>query len=432
MGGRRAADRPTHGRRHRVVVIGAGFGGLAVVKGLRDAPVDVVLVEANTFHTFQPLLYQVATAGLGADDVAYAVRGVFRRQRNVEVRMARATAVDVDARLVRLDVGGDLEYDTLVLAAGAVTASFGVDGVDDYAFPLKTLDDALDLRDHVLGRFERAHDDPSLVDDGALNVVVCGGGPTGVEMAGGLMELFTKVLRRDFPSLPVERARVVLVEAAERLLPPFSPGSSERARATLARRGVEVVLGVGVERVEPTRVYLADGAIVPAHTVVWATGVTGGSLARTLRVSLTRAGRIEVGDDLSVPDHPEVFAIGDAAASRSDGGSAPLPQVAQPAIQGGRHVARQIVRRLAGRPTEPFHYHDKGSMATIGRHDAVADFPNGWRLSGFVGWVSWLGLHLVYLMGFRNRLAVLVNWSWNYVTYDHSARTLVESTTPPT
>ena len=413
-------------RRHRVVVIGAGFAGLAVARGLRHTPVDVVLVEANNFHTFQPLLYQVATAGLDADNVAYAVRGIFRRQRNVEVRMARVESVDVDRRAVTLDQGASIEYDTLVVAAGAESTAFGVAGVEEHAFPLKRLEDALALRTHVLDRFEEANAYPALVEDGALNVVVSGGGPTGVEMAGGLMELFTKVLQRDFPTLPVRQARVVLVELADRLLPPFSVESSDRARSTLSRRGVEVHTGVGVERVEPTRVHLTDGSVVAAHTVVWAAGVTASPLASSLGTPLGRGGRVTVNDDLTVPGHPEIFATGDVAAATSDG-EGPLPQVAQPAIQGGQHVARQIERRLAGLPPEPFRYHDKGSMATIGRHDAVVDFPNGRHLSGFIGWVAWLGLHLVYLMGFRNRANVFINWSWNYITYDRGSRLLAES-----
>ena len=408
-------------------MVGAGFGGLAVTRGLRDQPVDVILVEANNFHTFQPLLYQVATAGLDADDIGYAVRGIFRRQRNVTVRMARVVGADLDARTVMLDHGDPLAYDHLVVAAGAVTHTFGVPGVAEHAFALKSIDEALELRSHVLDRFEAAAQDPALVDDGALNVVVCGGGPTGVEMAGALMELFTRVFAKDFPSLDVRRARVVLVEAGPRLLPPFHEDSSERARTTLSRNGVEVVLGTGVARVGPRTVELADGRRIPAHTVVWAAGVQANPLGAALGLELTRGGRIVVADDLSVSAHAEVFAIGDIAASPApDGGPAPLPQVAQPAIQGGKHVAAQIARRLAGRPTEPFRYHDRGSMATIGRHDAVAEFPGGRRLSGPLGWLSWLGLHLVYLMGFRNRANVLVNWAWNYLTYDRGARILTE------
>lgn len=419
------------GRRHRVVVLGAGFGGLAVTKGLRDVPVDVVLVDANNFHTFQPLLYQVATAGLDDDNVAYAVRGIFRRQRNVAVRMARVTDVDLDGRRLGLDRGEPLEYDTLVLSAGAVSNDFGVPGVAEHGFPLKSLDHALDLRTHVLDRFEQVAVRPELLADGALDVVVCGGGPTGVETAGSLMELYERVLEPDFRDLAVRRARIVLVEAGPRLLPGFSEASSARAASTLSELGVEVRCGVGVTCAEPTRVHLSDATVVNAHTLVWAAGVKASPLAATLGVPLERGGRIVVADDLTVPGHPEVFAIGDIAAVR-DAHGALLPQVAQPAIQGGRYVAKRIAERIAADagaapvPLEPFRYVDRGAMATIGRNDAVAEFPNGRRLSGVIGWLAWLALHLVYLMGFRNRANVFVNWAWNYLTYDHGSRILAE------
>ncbi|MCU1388708.1 MAG: dehydrogenase (ubiquinone), partial [Ilumatobacteraceae bacterium] len=355
-------------QRHRVVVIGAGFGGLAVVRGLRHVGVDITVVDANNFHTFQPLLYQVATAGLGSDDIAYAVRGIFRRQRNVAFRMARVTAIDLASRTVVLSAGPPITYDTLVVAAGAVSNSFGVPGVDQHAFPLKSVEDAVALRNHVLGKFEAAGADPTSVRPGALSVVVCGGGPTGVEMAGGLMELFGHVLAKDFPQLDVGTARVVLVEAADRLLGTFKTASSTRARDTLTARGVEVLTGVGVREIDPSAVVLADGRRIEADTVVWAAGVRANPLAEMLGVPLAR-GRIVVAADLSVPGHPEVFAIGDIAADAQK----PLPQVAQPAIQGGHHVACQIGRRLCGQATKSFRYRDKGSMATIGRHDAVAE-----------------------------------------------------------
>lgn len=406
--------------RHRVVVIGAGFGGLAVTRRLRDAPVEIVVIDANNFHTFQPLLYQVATAGLGADDIAYPVRGIVRRQRNVTFRMARVTAVDVAARLVHLHTGTPVHYDTLVIAAGAVSNSFGVTGVDEHAFPLKSVEDAVALRNHVLAKFETAAATPQSVEPGALSVVVCGGGPTGVEMAGGLIELFEHVLAKDFKQLDVRHAQVILVEMGERLLGTFAPKSGLRALRTLTRRGVEVITGIGIQSVDAVSVRLTDGRRIDAHTVVWAAGVQASPLAQATGLPLTRGGRIIVDPDLSVAGHPEIYAIGDIAADRSS----PLPQVAQPAIQGGRHVARQIERTLSGQPTETFTYHDKGSMATIGRHDAVAEFANGRRLSGPLGWLAWLGLHIVYLMGFRNRLNVLLNWAWNYVTYDRSARLL--------
>ena len=407
-------------RRHRVVVIGAGFGGLAVAKGLRRQAVDVVLVDQHNFHTFQPLLYQVATAGLSADDIAYPVRGIVRRRRNVTFRMGTVTAIDTAGRTVTVTSGdGDdrLEYDTLVLAAGAVSDSFGVPGVEEHAIPLKSLADAERIRARVLQQFERAAAQPGVLAEGALDLVVCGGGPTGVELAGGIAELYRRVLARDAPYLDLRPARIVLVDVADRLLATFAPESSQAARRTLARRGVEVLLGSAVARVTATGVDLADGTHLPAATVVWAAGVRAHPLAAALGTELDRRGRVVVGPDLSVAGLPEVFAIGDIA-------GAGLPQVAQPAIQGGHHVAAQIERRLRGEPTQQFHYRDKGSMATIGRNAAVAEFPGGRRLGGFPGWVAWLGLHLIELVGMRNRLNVLVNWAWNYLTYDRGARLL--------
>jgi NADH dehydrogenase len=407
--------------RHRVVIIGAGFGGLAAARALRREPVDVTIVDANNFHTFQPLLYQVATAGLDGDDVGYPVRGIFRRQRNVAVRMARVTAIDLARRVVSTNVGDPLSYDSLIVAAGAVSNSYGVPGVEDHAFALKSLDDALAVRQHVLARFEESATDPAAATDGALNVVICGGGPTGVELAGGMIELFEHVLAKDFRHLDVAHAKVVLVEAVDRLLGTFQPASSTTAQRVLTRRGVEVITGVGVASVEPDAVVLTNGRRLVARTIVWTAGVKASPVAAMLGVPLTRGGRITVDGGLGVPGRPGVYAVGDIAAD----GDHPLPQVAQPAIQGGRYVARAIARELrAESPAGPFRYHDKGSMATIGRHAAVAEFPNGRRLSGPLGWLAWLGLHIVYLMGFRNRANVLLSWTWNYLTYDRAARLL--------
>ena len=416
-------------QRHHVVVVGAGFAGLAAARGLAELPIDVTVVDARNHHTFQPLLYQVATAGLDGDEICFPVRGIFARQRNARVRLGTVESIDLDRRRVELQDGSALRYDHLVLAAGAVTNTFGIPGVDEHAFGLKSLADALELRSHVLMRFEEADAEPRRVDDGVLTVVVVGGGPTGVELAGGLAELFSRVLRRDFPRMDVHRARVVLVEATDRLLGMLHPSLSDKARATLERLGVEVLLGTQVAELTPHGVRFGDGSRVATHTVVWTAGIRANPLAESLGVELTKGGRVVVDADLSIPGHPEVFVAGDLAAATDRDGS-PLPQVAPVAMQGAEHVAANIRRRLHGEPTTDFHYLDRGTMATIGRNHAVAELPGGLRLSGLVGWLAWLVLHLVMLIGFRNRANVLVNWAWNYLTYDRASR-IIPGPEPP-
>ena len=416
-------------RRRRVVVVGAGFAGLELVKGLAAAPVDVVLVDANNFHTFQPLLYQVATAGLDGDDIAAPVRAVVRSQANVDVRLGQVVDIDVDDRRVVFRDGPALSYDRLVLAAGAVTNTYGVPGVDEHGFGLKSLEDALQLRQHLLRQFERASVDPSLVEQGVLDVVIAGGGPTGVELAGGIAELYRNVLSHDFPTLDVRKARVVIVEPGDRVLAPFHPKLSARAARTLARLGVELVFGQGVTGTDGKVVQLDDGSSVPCSTLVWTAGVKASPLADVLARhlgdgTLTRGGRVVVTPELTVPGHPEIAVVGDLAAT-PDGSGGVLPQLAPVAIQGGRLVAANLVAELAGHPTESFHYVDKGTMATVGRRNAVAQLPGRLRFSGTPGWLAWLGLHLIMLIGFRNRANVMVNWAWNYVTYDRASRLIV-------
>ncbi len=408
--------------RPQVVIIGAGFGGLTAAQELASAPVDVTVVDRNNFHTFLPLLYQVATAGLNAADVAYPVRGIFRRQRNVRCRQATITGVDWERAELGLDDGAPLPFEHLVVAAGAAVNTFGVPGVE-HAFPLYALDDAVLLRNHVLSRFEAADGDPELVDDGGLTFVVVGGGSTGVEVAGALAELFDQVLRKDFRTLDVRRAQVVLVEMGGELLAPFASRSRRHASDTLELRGVVVRTGAVVERITPTRVHLVDGEVIDAHTVVWSAGVKASPIAGALGVRTGRAGRIVVGSDLVIPGHPNAYAIGDIA--EIPGASGTLPQLAQVAIQSGKHAARQIRTSLAGQPSTPFSYRDKGIMATIGRRAAVAELPIGLKLRGTIAWLAWLGLHLVYLAGFRNRFSVFLNWAWNYVTWDRGPRLIL-------
>lgn len=413
---------------HRVVVVGAGFGGIAVTRGLRHAPVDVTLVERHNYTTFQPLLYQVATAGLNAGDVAHAVRGLFWRQPNATVVRGEAVDVDPARRHVHLADGRRLPYEDLVLAAGAAANTFGVPGAEEHALPLASLDDALAVRDHLLGWYEAAARDPGLVDAGALDVVVVGGGPTGVEVAGALSELVGTVLRRDFPDIDVRRARVVLVEMAPEVLGQFSPASRRHAAETLRARGVELRLGVKVAEVTAGRLVLAGGEILPARTVVWAAGVHAVPLAAALGFERGPGGRVRVDGHLRVPGHPEVYVVGDLAAAARDptDPTAPLlPQLAPVAIQQGTHVAREIRAGLEGGSSAPFRYRDRGIMATIGRHAAVAELPGHIRLRGSLAWLAWLFLHLIMLIGFRNRLSVLVNWVWNYLTWDRGPRLIL-------
>ena len=417
-------------QKHKVVVVGAGFGGLATAKALAEADdVAVTLVDRHNFHTFQPLLYQVATAGLNAADIAHPVRAIFHDQDNVTFVQATATGADLDGGVLYVEGGAhavdDLPFDQLVVAAGVTTNTFGTPGVAEHAFPLYNLADATALRNHVLERFEAADAQPDLVDDGALTFVVVGGGPTGVEVAGALAELFARVLRKDFRRLDTTRARVVLVEARADLLAPFSPASRRHALDTLRERGMEVRTGVQVQRVGPRRVVFAGGEELAAHTLVWAAGVQANPVAAALGLPTGRGGRVVVEADLSVAGHPNVWAVGDVAAAVDPAhGSDPLPQVAPVAMQAGRHVARQISNRIHDRPTDPFRYRDKGTMATIGRSRAVAELPLGLRLRGFPAWLAWLGLHLVMLAGFRNRVSVFVNWAWNWLTWDRGPRVI--------
>lgn len=411
--------------RPHVVVVGAGFAGIDCAKRLVGEPVDVTLVDRHNFHTFQPLLYQVATAGLSAADVAHPVRGVFQHAPNVSVRTATVTGVDVERRLVEVAGGQALPYDHLVLAAGATTAWFGVPGAEEHGLPLYSLDDAIRLRNHVLRQFEAADADPSLLDDGALTFVVVGGGPTGVETAGALTELFAMVLAKDFRRLDVGRARVVLLEMADAVLAPFSQRAQRHGADQLVARGVDLRLGERVTEVGPGHVALASGEVVPTRTLVWAAGVRANPLADVVGLERGPGGRIVVDADLTVPGHPEVSVVGDLAAITGPGGT-PLPQLAPVAKQSGRFVGDHLARQLRGKRPRRFRYLDKGTMATIGRGAAVADLPFGVRLTGTPAWLAWLFLHLLSLAGFRNRLSVFTSWAWNYVTYDRGQRLIIE------
>lgn len=407
-----------------VVIVGAGFGGLEAARGLAGKPVRVTVVDRHNYHLFQPLLYQVATAGLDAQNIAHAVRGVFQDADNVAFRLAHATGVDFDDGCVTVDAGDPIPYDYLILAAGATTATLGIEGVREHAYPLKTLRDAVRLRDHILRQFERVDKQPTLVDDGALAFVVVGAGPTGVEVCGALVELFDHVLSQDFRNLDLGQARIVLVEALPHVLEAYSPASQQYARRTLESRGVEVVLDTPVEAVGDSYIRLGDGNEIRTQTVVWAAGIRAHPLADALGLEQTKGGRIIVERDLSVPGQPNVFVVGDLAGATDPDGDL-YPQLAPVAQQQASHAVRQIGLRRRGEPTEPFRYRDKGIMATIGRNAAVAELPGGIRLQGIVAWLTWLGVHLLFLVGYRNRASVLLDWVYNYCTYDRASRLIV-------
>ena len=411
-----------------VVIVGAGFAGINAARRLAKAsaahPMSITIVDRHNYHTFQPLLYQVATAGLEPQSIGHSVRGMFHHRR-ADFRMAAVTGVDWDARELELDDDSRLAYDTLILAVGAATADYGIDGVAEHAFPLKSLPEATRLRNHILRQFERVDADPRLAERGAMTFVIAGGGPTGVELAGATAELVGRVVARDHPSVDTGDARIILVEMLDTLLPPYSAKNRAYTQRALEERGVEVRLGTAIEEVRPDAVRLSDGEEIATNTVVWTAGVRANPLADVLGLEQTKGGRIVVGPDLRVPGRPEVFVAGDLAGA-TDGDGDPLPQVAPVAIQQGRYVAEQVLRLRRGELTVPFAYADKGTMATIGRSDAVAELPFGIRLRGFVGWLAWLVLHLVYLVGFRNRATVLLNWTYNYLTYDRAARLILE------
>lgn len=414
----------------RVVVVGAGFAGLNAIAALRGAPVEVTLVDPRAHHTFQPLLYQVATAGLDAGDVAHPVRDLLRSQPHARFRQGRVADVDLTGRRVVLEDGDALPYDHLMLAAGAVYDDFGVPGVREHAFVLKTVPEALALRAHLLRRFEAAARDPGLAARGGLDVVLVGAGPTGVELAGALVELFDRVLPSDFPELGDHRARVVLVEAGPAVLAPYRPATRAYVLRTLRRRGVDVRLGTAVRAVHDGRATLADGTELPFGTLVWAAGVRAHPLAAALGVALDRAGRVPVADDLSLPEDPAVWVAGDlAGAVGPHAAGRALPQVAQVAIQQGKHVGRSIRARLAGRPTRPFRYHDRGQMAIVGRAAGVAELSPAWggaRFQGLLGWLAWLFVHLLYLPGHLNRARTVLGWAWEWATFDRHARLALE------
>ena len=402
-----------------VVIVGAGFGGLRAARALRHAPVKVVLLDRNNYHLFQPLLYQVATAGLEPEQIAKPVRAILRGQKNLDFRMMEVSGVDFAQR--RLDTNaGPLAYDFLVLAPGGETNFFGLEAMQRHGFGLKDIPDAIAIRNHVLTCFEHAMLEPDPERRRAqLTFIVVGGGPTGVEMAGALSELIRLVLVKDYPRLNIKDVRILLLEATDRLLAAMPERLREAAGRTLWRKWIEVRFSATVADFDGERVLLKSGEVIPAHTVIWAAGVRATALNDRLGLPTGRQGRIPVEPTLQVQGHPEAYIIGDAAYREEHG--APLPMVAPVAIQMGESVARNIVRGLGGKPLQPFRYRDQGTLATIGRNAAVAHVL-GLNWSGFPAWVMWLVIHIIQLIGFRNKLFVLLNWAWDYFFYERAAR----------
>jgi NADH dehydrogenase len=404
-----------------VVIIGAGFGGLWATRALAQGPFNVTLIDRNNYHTFLPLLYQVAAAELEPEQIIYPVRSILRGLPNVGFLMAEVSRIDFEERVVETHAG-PVSYDYLILAAGSTTNFFGVRGAE-HAYPLKTLDEAIRLRNHILCCFERA---VSLSDAEArrkvLSFAIVGGGPTGVEFAGALAELLRGPLRKDYSKLSLSESKVILLEAAESLLSGLPRRLAHYALGRLRRMGVEVRLNAAVSAIEPDAVHLKDGTVVPAETVVWTAGVRGEHSAAAWGLPLDRSGRVPVDPTLQLAGHPEVYIVGDLARFEQNG--RPLPMIAPVAIQQATTAARNIRRQFSGRPLMPFRFRDPGMMATIGRNAAVAHFA-GLAFTGFPAWLAWLGVHLVKLIGFRNRLMVLTNWAWDYFLYERAVRLIL-------
>jgi NADH dehydrogenase len=411
-------------RRPSVVILGGGFGGLSAARALRHAPVSVTLVDRRNHHLFQPLLYQVATASLNASDIAEPIRKVLADQPNATVLLAEVERIDVEGRTLTFSDGDSLGYDYLIVAAGATHSYFGHDEWEANAPSMKSIEDALDVRRRLLIAFEAAERAKDPEDREAwLTFVIVGGGPTGVELAGSLAEMARHALKGEFRAIEPAEARVVLVEGIDRVLPSFPPKLSAWTRKDLEHLGVEVRTGTMVKSIDESGVDL-DGDRIHARTVLWAAGVRASPIGESLGAELDRSGRVTVEPDLSLPGHPEVYVVGDLARVVQDGEV--VPGVAQGAIQGGRHAAESIEASLAGKPSTPFHYKDKGMLAAIGRAAAVADLPTI-KLTGFLAWVVWAVVHIYFLIGFRNRVFVMAHWAWAFLTHDRGARLITGS-----
>jgi NADH:ubiquinone reductase (H+-translocating) len=424
-----SAGPDTKGGRPRVLVLGGGFAGIGAAHKLRKSGVDVVVVDKHDYHTFQPLLYQVATGLLEQPAVGHPIRDLFDDQENARIHQDEVTAIDLDGREVRFAELEPLSYDYLVLALGAEVNFFGVEGAAEHAFPLYTLSDAVRLKDHVLERWEAADRKPELVEDGALNVVVVGGGPTGVETAGALAELYSGVFRKDYPDVAPEHARIVLVEASPEIFAMFKEDIRAYTLEALEKRGVEVMTGEVVQSIAPERVTLKSGTVLPAHTLVWGAGLQGNELIRSLGLELVRGNRVPVDDELRIASHPEVYAVGDIAAITDAKTEQVLPQLGSVALQSGAHAGETIAALVAGKKTKPFKYRDKGTMATIGRGAAVVQMLGGKTMKGKKAQLAWGTVHLALLPTNEDRAKAVVDWAGAALTHQRSGRIRVDTST---
>ncbi|MRX46094.1 NAD(P)/FAD-dependent oxidoreductase [Pedobacter puniceum] len=408
----------------KVIIIGGGFGGIQLAKKLRHAEVNILMLDRHNYHTFQPLLYQVATGGLEPDSIAFPIRKVFREQKNLAFRVANVTAIHTENNTISTSIG-DFDYDYLVLATGSETNFFGQKEIEHYAMPMKTVPEALNLRSLILQNLEEAliEEDP-IRRDALLNFVVVGGGPTGVETAGALAELKNHVLPADYPELDIQRMRIFLIENSERVLTPFSEQASYKAQEFLENMGVTVMLQKLVAAYDGDRVVLKDGEILPTKAVIWSAGVKGATIPGLDKAQIVRGGRIKTQPDNLIVGYNNIFAIGDLAAIESPEYPYGHPGVAQVAIQQGQQLAKNLVRIINNQPTQAFDYYDKGSMATIGRNKAVVDLKY-WKFQGFFAWLTWMFIHLLFLVGFRNKMVTLMNWIVNYFSYDRGTRLII-------
>jgi len=411
-----------------VLILGGGFAGLGAAEKLAKSEADVTLIDMHNYHTFQPMLYQVATDLVATEEVGHPLRDVFRGQPNLRLHTDAVTGIDLASRLVQFQELAPINYDYLVLALGARVNFFGIMGAEEHAFPLYTLPDALRLKLHILERWEAADKNPAIIEDGALDVVVVGGGPTGVESAGAIIELYRGNFIKDYPHLPAQNARVILVEFAPKLLSMFKRDVQTYTKSALEKRGVEVWLGDGVVEVTPNRVTMKSGKVVNAHTLVWGAGLQGNPLVHSLGLPLQKGERVPVGPDLSIEGHPEVFVVGDIAWITDTKTNQVLPQLGSVALQSGELAGENIAHRLSGEETKPFIYFDKGMMATIGRGAAVMQMPGGKTMKGKMAALAWGTVHLALLTGGDSRTKTMIDWGWAGFTRKRTERISVDAT----